>query len=175
LSTAVLLLRNGKTCDDVVLQSLAKDDNYRFALYKQLASIHRENRFPIQYLNQTDMTKSALVSSGSGKTFFAVEYVDKKWIQYRQAKGWVYLFKYKINKDDEDWQIGISGLQPGDLKKVATIGELVSLTNKMVKKDKPIDGQFDEQLNRLLFSKHKSALSFYLNNGYYMNRNDVDD
>ena len=66
-------------------------------------------------------------------------------------------------------------MQPEDLKKLAVSDELVSLTNKKIKKDKPLEEQFNEQLNRLLFSKHKSASSFYLDNGYYMNRNDADD
>jgi hypothetical protein len=34
-------------------------------------------------------------------------------------KGYVYFFRYKLNIDD-DWQIGISGLQPEDLKEVST-------------------------------------------------------
>ena len=175
LSTAVLLLRNGKACSDSILRLLAKDDEYRFTLYNHLEAAHQEAKFPVQYLNQQDISRSALISFRSDKTFFAVEYVDKKWVQYRQTKGWVYFFKYKISKDDEDWQIGISGLQPDDLKKVSTKAELVSLTNKKIKKDKPIAEQLNDQLNRLLFSKHKSALSFYLDKGYYINHNDVDD
>ncbi len=175
LSTAVLLLRNNKACPDSILQSLAKMDKYRYILYKNLETIHQENKFPAKYLNQPDIARSALVSSRSGKTFFAIEYVGKNWVHYRQKKGCVYFFKYKTNKDDEAWEMGISGLQPEDLKKVAASDDLVSLTNKKVKKDEPLEEQFNEQLNRLLFSKHKSASSFYLDNGYYMNRNDSDD
>ncbi|HXB43724.1 MAG TPA: TraB/GumN family protein [Puia sp.] len=175
LSTVVLLLRNNKTCPDSILQFLAKDDKYRFSLYKSLETMHLENKFPEQYRNQQDIARSALVSPRSTKPFFAVEYVDKRWAQCKQKKGWVYFFKYKNKRQEESWQMAISGLQPANLKIVSSDNDLVALTNKKIKKDKPVLEQFDEQLKRLLFSKHKSAVSFYLDNGFFVKENNEEN
>jgi uncharacterized protein YbaP (TraB family) len=175
LNTAVLLLRNNKNCPDSVLQSLAKDDKYRFQLYEALENVRLEKRFPEKLLVQQEMAKSALINSSTNKNLFALEFVGKRYLLYKQKNGWVYFFRYKAGKNDENWQMGISGLQPEDIKKVSSSDDLVALTNKKIKKDRPEIEQFEEQLKRLLFSKHKSAASFYLDNDYYMSRNQDDN
>jgi len=58
--------------------------------------------------------------------------MNKKSITYKQDKGYVYFFRYKVHSDD-DWQIGISGLQPYNLKEVSDNDDLVRLTNKKLK------------------------------------------
>ncbi|MES1225125.1 MAG: hypothetical protein ABUT20_57110, partial [Bacteroidota bacterium] len=112
--------------------------------------------------------------SRPGKDVFAIQFIDKEFIQFRQKKGYVYFFKYKVNKDDE-WQIGISGLQPENGKETGTNNDMVKFTNKKLKADEPVVEQFDKQLKRLIFSKHKSSSSFYLDNDYYINRSNDDD
>jgi uncharacterized protein YbaP (TraB family) len=174
-STAVLLLRHDKPVADSIIQNLAKDDKYRFDLYKKLESINKKNKFPKQYSNQLDIARSSLVSAKSSKEFFTIEYVDKKFVQYKMRKGWVYFFKYKTSKDADDWQMGISGLQPENLKEINGDNSFLLSTNKKLKKDKPFVAQFEEQLKHLIFSKYKSGASFYLENEYYMNRNNDDD
>ncbi|HLK30464.1 MAG TPA: TraB/GumN family protein [Puia sp.] len=175
LSTSVLLLRHNKPIADSIIQNLAKDDKYRFDLYKKLESINRKEKFPKQYSNQLDITRSALASARSSKDFFAIEYVDKRLVKYKLRKGWVYFFKYKMNKEDEGWQMGISGLQPENLKEISSDNSFLLSVSKKLKKDKPVIQQFEEQLKHLLYSKYKSGVSFYLDNDYYMNRNNDDD
>jgi uncharacterized protein YbaP (TraB family) len=173
LGIAVILLRNNKPVADSVLKNLAADDKYRYQLFKKLKAAHKENKFPAAYNNQLDIARSALVSTHNGKDLFAVEYVNKKLVQVKQSKGYVYFFKYKLNKDDE-WEMGISGLQPVAAKDVDINNEMVKLTNKKLKTDQPVAEQFDKQLQKMLFSRHKSAASFYLDNDYYMGRNDEE-
>ena len=72
----------------------------------------------------------------------------------------MYFFKYRVNKDD-DWKIGISGLQPADEKYIFTDDKLTSMTDKKIKKDEPLDEQLQNQLKRILFSFHPSARNFY--------------
>jgi hypothetical protein len=74
----------------------------------------------------------------------------------------VYFFKYKIKKDD-DWLIGISGPQPGNLKEVSTNDMLTSMTNEKLTDDKPATEQFNNQLQRLVLKLHKSAAHFFEN------------
>ena len=80
----------------------------------------------------------------------------------------MYFFKYKINKDD-DWKIGISGLQPANSKEVSNNAELTKMTDKNLSDDKPVLEQFEEQLKQLLFSLHESAYSFFIDDkdSYY--------
>ncbi len=75
-------------------------------------------------------------------------------------KGVMYLFKYKINKDD-DWKIGISGIQPLDAKEVNSKEDIVKLTDRKLRVGQPINEQFEQQIKRLLFTQHKSARQFF--------------
>lgn len=173
LSTAVLLLRNNKPVADSIFQALAASDQHRSALLKELEDIHKADRFPRNFHNQTDMARSLLVSGKNDNEFFAVQYVDKKVVQFRQKKGYIYFFQYKVNKDDE-WQMGLSGLQPLNQKEVSTDDDFVRLTGKKIRPGTPARDQFEKQLKRFLFSKRKSVNVFYLDNDYYGQRDDDD-
>ena len=175
LNTAILLLRNHQACPDTLLLFLSKSDLYRFPLYKGLESVQLKSKFPKKYLNQMDLAKSALASSGTGAMLYDMEYVDKRLVNSRQDSGWVYFFKYRTNKDDESWQMGISGLQPIDTSHVSSNDGFILLTNKRLVPNKPVADQFNDQLKRLLFSKHKSAVSFYLDTDYFIGRSDDDN
>ena len=174
LSISVILLRNNKNIADSVIQNLAADDKYRYLLFKRLRAIHKEDRFPRAFRNQLDIARSQLVSTRSGKDIFAIEYINKKMVQVKQDKGYAYYFKYKKTKDD-GWQMGISGLQPVDLKEISVLNDMVKFTGKKIKTDQPVEEQLDAQLKRLIFSRHKSAASFYLDNDYYAGRNEEQD
>ncbi len=174
LSVAVLLLRNNKIVADSILQNLAADNRFRFQLYKKLKAVNKEDKFPAKYKTQLDIARSQLIGSHINKDFFAIELVDKKLIQVKNEKGFVYFFKYKLNKDD-DWEMAVSGLQPANAKDISINDELTKLTRKKLKTDEPVAQQFNEQLKKILFSKHKSAASFYLDNEYYAGRNDEQE
>lgn len=174
LGITALLLRYDKPVPDSVIQSLAADDQYRSRLFKELEEVGKQSKFPGKYRNQQDLARSQLVSIAADGNLAAIEWVDKRLIRYKQNKGYVYFFRYKVHKDDE-WQMGISGLQPANGKEVSSNTDLLRLTNKKIKSDQPVPDQFNNQLKRLLFSKHKSASSFYLDNDYYTSRADDDD
>jgi hypothetical protein len=173
LSTTSLLLRNNKPVADSIIRTLAASDLYRSRLLKSLESIHRGSLFPRSFRNQPDIARSLLVSNRGDNEMAAIQWVDKKMIQFKGKKGTIYFFKYKMNKDDE-WQIGLSGLQPVNTKEVNTDGEFVQLTGKKIRPNLPVHDQFDQQLKKLIFSKHKSAAAFYQDNEYYDGKNDDD-
>jgi predicted NUDIX family phosphoesterase len=95
----------------------------------------------------------------------SVVLVSKQSGIYKNEKGMVYFFKYRVKKED-DWKIGISGLQPEKETALSSNNYLTSMTDKKLKEDKPANEQFQEQLKRLLFTAHKSAKNFYDNNRY---------
>jgi uncharacterized protein YbaP (TraB family) len=174
LNTAVLLLKNDKQVPDSVLVQLAASDKYRSILLTKLEFIHRTERFPKKYYNQLDIARSQIVSSYASGDMASVRYVDKRLIGFKGSSGYVYFFSYKIHGENE-CQMGISGLQPVTLSEVSSNNDLVKLTGKRIRKDQPVADQFSEQLNRLLFSKHKSAASFYLDSDYYLSRNEDEE
>ncbi|MEO5783526.1 MAG: TraB/GumN family protein [Ginsengibacter sp.] len=157
LSTAVLMLRNKKIVPDSVLTKLAAKDEYRIKLFKALENAKLLNKFPKQYKNQTDIARSVLAANKPD----SIVYLSNKAISFRNKKGLVYFFKYRLKKD-EGWKIGISGLQPENISEVSSTSKLVRLTDKKIKDDEPLDDQLDKQLKRLLFSLSKSGRNFYL-------------
>jgi uncharacterized protein YbaP (TraB family) len=173
LNTAVLLLRHSRPVADSIIRNLAAADAWRSTLYQDLVSIHRTDLFPGRYKDQVDMARSLLAAGHNSAAFADIQLVGRREVQFKESKGNVYLFKYKIGKDD-DWQIGLSGIQPVNLKEVNTTTEFVSLTGKRLRPDKPVNTQFDEQLKRLLFSKRKSAAAFYMDRNYYEHSGEED-
>ncbi|HEY1212417.1 MAG TPA: HEAT repeat domain-containing protein, partial [Bryobacteraceae bacterium] len=160
LSTSLLLLRHHRPVADSILLALAAADASRSQLYQGLDGIGCIDRFPRRYRNQEDMARSLLVSGHGANEFAAIRFVDKQATQFKDAKGWVYFFQYKINKDDE-WQIGLSGIQPASRKDLSTDASLVALTPKKLKAGTPPLEQCAEQWRKLLLAHRKSAVSFF--------------
>jgi hypothetical protein len=157
LSTAVLMLRNKKFVPDSVLTLLAAKDEYRLNFFKALENAKLLNKFPKQYKTQKDIARSMLTASKPD----SIVYLSDKAINFRNKKGLVYFFKYRLKKDD-GWKIAISGLQPENINEVSSNSKLVKLTDKKIKDDEPLDDQLDKQLKRLLFSLGKSSKNFYM-------------
>lgn len=173
LNTAVLLIRHDRPVADSIIQTLVTSDAFRSRLLRNLVAIHKENRFPKAGKTQEAIARSLLVASHGGSEFADIQLVDKKPAQFKENKGFVYYFKYKINRDDE-WQIGLSGLQPLNRKEVSTEPAFVSLTGKRLRADTPAPEQFDQQWKRFLFSRRRSAATFFMDSDYYGGRPDED-
>jgi hypothetical protein len=163
LSTAVLLIKHHKAVPDSVLNGIASKDNYRGDLLKELEEINRTDLFPSKYKKQDLIARSLLLGDSEKTEFSEIEPQGKVVANIKGNKGYVYFFRYKIKKDD-DWQIGISGLQPLNGKDVSSNDLLVSMTNEKITDDKPIADQFNEQLLRLILNQHKSAAHFFEDN-----------
>jgi len=173
LKTAILLLRHNHQVADSIFLTLAGADASRSRLLRCLTAIHKENRFPKAGKTQESIARSLLVASHGNSDFSDIQLVDKRPAQFKQIKGLVYYFKYKVNRDDE-WQIGLSAFQPLNSKEVNTDPEFVALTGKRLRADKSVLEQFDQQWKRFLFSRRRSAATFFLDNDYYTNRPDED-
>jgi uncharacterized protein YbaP (TraB family) len=173
LSTSLLLLRNHRPVADSILLALAAADASRSPLYQGLDNIGMADRFPRRYRNQEDIARSLLVAARGVNEFADIRLVDKQATQFKTAKGWVYFFQYKVNKDDE-WQIGLSGIQPSGRKDLSTDASLVVLTSKKLKAGTPALEQCSEQWRKLLLARRKSASSFFQDNEFRVNQPDED-
>jgi len=94
-------------------------------------------------------------------------------VQVKNDKGYVYFFKYKMKRED-DWKIGISGIQPDVLAKVSSNSMLVSLTDKKINAEDPEKEQFEKQLKRLIYSIRYSSTNFYRENNRHQYGYDND-
>jgi uncharacterized protein YbaP (TraB family) len=162
LRTAILLIENGKPVPDSVLNGIAAKDNYRSKLLKELEDIDHTEFFPLKYKKQDLIARSLLLGDSEKTEFADIRSEGKSLLTIKGKKGYVYFFRYKLNKDD-DWQIGISGLQPENLKEVNTDDVATVLSNEKLVDDKPVSEQFNDQLLRLLLKQHKSAAHFFEN------------
>lgn len=173
LSTTLLLLRHRRSVADSILLSLAAADASRCLLYVGLNATGSADRFPGRYKTQEDMARSLLVS-GHGTTEFAeIRLVDKRPAQFKRTRGLVYFFKYKVNRED-DWQLGLSGIQPLNRRDISTDAALVVLTGRKLRSDNPPLQQFEEQWRKLLLARRKSAATFFQDNDYRVTPNDED-
>lgn len=165
MTAAVLLLRNNIPVADGILTNLAAEDKYRSQLYTKLEKAKRLDKFPAKYKNQLGMARSFLLDDKNYTKVDSVVFIKKQPAAYLDKKGVVYFFKYRVNKED-DWKMGISGLQPADEKNIFTDDKLTTMTDKKIKKEEPLDEQLQNQLKKILFSFHPSARNFYGYNNY---------
>ncbi|MDQ6815398.1 MAG: hypothetical protein M3040_16815, partial [Bacteroidota bacterium] len=163
LIAARLLTEKSKPVPDSLYFSIAAHDKYRVKLYTVLKKIKRPDLFPARYRSQEMIAKALLLSNKKYTEFAAIQLVEKRLLQLKGVKGYAYLFKYKIQPDD-DWKIAVSGLQPLNAKEVSTTADLVQLTDKKLKPYEDVASQFNEQIKRMLFSQHKSARRFFERN-----------
>jgi hypothetical protein len=160
---------------DSLIASIAACDGHRAKLYSTFKKIGREDLFPAKYKNQQHMATSLLLNSRRYKEGATIQMVSKKVLQLKGVKGNVYLFKYKMKADD-DWKMGISGMQPLNSKEINATGDLVKLTDKKLQPYGNELEQFDDQLRRLLFARHKSGRKFFEQmNSWGFSESDVED
>ncbi|MBL7703309.1 MAG: TraB/GumN family protein [Ferruginibacter sp.] len=165
MTAAVLMLRNNIPVADSIITNLAADNLHRSKLYTKMEKAKRLDKFPAKYKDQLEMAKSFLLADKNYARVDSIIFIKKQVTSYLDKKGVVYFFKYRVNKED-DWKIGISGLQPEDEKGIYTDDKLTSMTDRKIKKDEPLGDQLQAQLKKILFSFHKSARNFYGSNSY---------
>ncbi|HVE61610.1 MAG TPA: hypothetical protein VNA26_07320, partial [Chitinophagaceae bacterium] len=113
-NTALLLLRKGKPVPDSVLQQLAVSDKYQYDLYNDLRKFGKNDFY--KNFNATELAKSRLISSASMYYVFdSIQFLDKLPVTYKGKKGFIYFFKYKQRRDDNNWKLASSGLMPINL------------------------------------------------------------
>lgn len=166
LDAAILLIRNNKKIADSILTQVAAKDKYRAVLLKRLEEIKHTELFPARYRNQDSVARAILLNDKSEDKFFAIVPAGKQLVTVNNEKGYVYFYKYKVNKDDE-WHIGLSGIQPVDTTKVSSNDKLAKMTDKKFKPGVPEQEQFNDQLTRLLFQQHNSAQNFFEDDNDY--------
>ncbi len=167
IHTAALLLRNNKPVPDSILYQAAATDKYRGLLYKQLEKAGRLDRFPQKFNIQLDIARSLLVLQNQDVTMDSVVFMKKAAISIKNEKGYIFYFKYRLQKTD-DWKIGISGLQPLNQKKTSSHDKFVRLTGRKLDATTPLDEQLDEAFKKLIFPYYNSGKYFFKTDEDYL-------
>ena len=124
-----MLIQHGKPVNDSILLNIASNDNYRSQLLQKLEDIQRTDLFPSTFKKQSLVARSLLISNLKNKNLSDIKEEGKAFTNVDGKKGYVYFFLYKIDTDDE-WKIGLSGLQPENLKDVSSNNILTEASNK---------------------------------------------
>lgn len=173
LNAAISLIKNNQPVPDSIFTELAANDHTRGNLYKELSAINKLQLFPLKYKTQVELARSFLLADKNYDKVDSIVFLDKQYTGFEHRRGTVYFFKYRVKKDD-DWKIGISGLQPVDSTQVNGDSRLANMTDKKLKTDKPVNEQLQEQLKKTIFSLRNSSRHFYENQRYYFRYDDND-
>ncbi len=148
LNLALLFIKNNKPVADSIIDTLASIDVLRSKLYLGLRSMNKSGNFPVKFLSQEQMARSNLLNSTSSYASTPDTFVFLKSVitEFKFKTGKVYFYKYKTDKKQDDWKIGIAGLQPLDSTRYDFDDLLTSLTGTDLKENLPLD----EQLNKAL-------------------------
>jgi hypothetical protein len=174
-NTALLFLKNKKAIPDTLLKYYAKMDEYRYELYDDLVDSKLEHLYPLSNFNLVELAKSKLLYRNSGYNLpDTLAYADKLPATYKGKNGFIYFFKYKSKKDDNNWKIATVGLIPADNKSFEfkydeeheANYDFTSLTNTKIEADKPLKQQLEKELKKQLYSRRESAAQFYTDKEY---------
>ncbi len=159
-AAALILIRNDRPVPDSVLHALAADDWHRAKLYNDLVEAGKVELFPAEFLNQAAMARSVLFDRWAEGREVEIQLVGKQHVVTKPATGYVYFFKYKV-KDQEGWLMGISGVQPDNLKELNTNSYLVEWTGIPLNGAGPELQQFKDKLPQWVLERRASAARFY--------------
>ena len=184
-NTMLLLLQKDKPVPDSIMGYFAAKDEYCYELYSDLKKYKKLDKFPGKYNNHFDLSRSKLIESKRYDKPDTVVYLDRLPATFKDKKGFVYFFRYKLKKDDDIWKLASVGLVMEDEKQfdfadddssedysgyygygIEPKGNFTGFSDTKIKDDEPIADQLREALKKLLYSAHKSGLRFYDAKGY---------
>ena len=109
----ILLTQNDIPVHDSLYHNLSESPDYRFAFYKALKFIGKDNMFDKEFLSQQQMMESAVFASSSIEEEDSVKFIGKRYIKNKFDEGYVYFFKHQSDYNNK-WYIHYAGLQPRD-------------------------------------------------------------
>ncbi len=160
LSTAVLMLRKNKQVPDSVIYKLAADDKYRHSLYKRLEKLKQTDRFPVEFKTQPLIARSALMEENDYDKLDSLQFLCKHPVSLKGKTGVVYFYQYRIRKEDQ-WKIGMSGLQPEMESALSTKDEITTMTDVKITEDESLEDQLNRQLKKMLFGLYRGGKYFF--------------
>ena len=188
-NTVYLLLRHKVSLPDTMLMYFAKLEDFRYELFTDMRTLKMLDKFPVEYKNQQELSKSKLFSSSYSSKPDSLVFIDSLPASLKNRKGFVFFYKYKTKKDDLTWKLATAGLMSEDnnpfnydddedyedddddigytsnmswnLSRNNNKIVFTEFTDEKIKEDVPLKEQMQKQLKKILYSKRKSAKVFY--------------
>jgi hypothetical protein len=190
-NTLYLFMQHKIPVPDTMLTYFAKMDDYRYELFNDMRKAKMIDKFPAAYNNRLDLARSKLFTSSYSSKPDSLVFIDSLPATLKNKKGLVFFYKYKTKKDDSYWKLATVGLlsQTGEQLSYdydddendryygdsevtypplsdpgsSNSGKIVitEFTDEKIKEDTPLREQMDKQLKKIIYSKRKSARSFY--------------
>ncbi|MFN2439841.1 MAG: hypothetical protein ABR503_11630, partial [Chitinophagaceae bacterium] len=97
----------------------------------------------------------------------SIQFLDKLPLTYKGKKGFIYFFKYKQRKDDNNWKLATSGLMPVNLATDKTPDNssreenFTQFSVTKINNEEPLQQQLEKALKQLVYAKRLSAKQFY--------------
>ncbi len=113
----VMLTKYNQEVHDSLYLNLSKSPDYRFAFYKALKFIGKEDKFVEDYLSQQKLMESAIFASSSVDEEDSLKFIEKRYIKNKYDEGYVYFFKHQSDYNNK-WYIHYAGLQPKDTTQI---------------------------------------------------------
>ncbi|WP_153796332.1 TraB/GumN family protein [Foetidibacter luteolus] len=169
---ALLMIRNKKPVSDSVFNSIASSDNNRVRLYRILKQAGQLNKMPAAFATQAEIARAQLKSAMRYNSKDTLVYIDRIKTTGAKYNGWAYFFRYK-DKDDTEWKIAMSGLQPLDTAEIATDDDEISekkglassdftqYTDEIYTPGQPVKPILQKILKEALYGTRESASRFY--------------
>ncbi len=166
LESVLLLTRYNKPVPDSLILELAEKNNFRLRLYKGLEDIQQTARFPLKFKTQEQLSLAGLYDKlYYGTSIDTIVFLKKVKAKAGDKMGWVYFFKYRKMKDDEEWKIALAGLQPLDTNLINSFIDSRNYINELTDETLSLNDDISEVLNKLLkekiYSLRPSAMMFY--------------
>jgi len=157
----LLIRKNLNTYPDTLLNYYGKSDKYRRRLYYFLTDYKKMSLFPQPYNNALDLAKSRIKGFNSPDVDTSV-FMTKRPFVWKEDKGDVYFFKYKI-KDSDNWKWAMIGIADGTTKGTwnPAFDMLDDATTKILDADKADTEEVATLLKEKLWGLRPCAYSFY--------------
>lgn len=169
--TVQMLLHYKKPLPDTMMKYFAAMDDYRFELYSDLKRRKQLKLFPDQYNNHVALARSRLMGKSGYDRPDTLVFIDRIALKHRNREGFVYFFKYKQKKEDNNWKLASVGLvpsNPGEFlfeKSKKYYEEQQYDFNQMrdtrLDEETPVAEQLKKALKKMQYSKRNSAVEFY--------------
>lgn len=187
-NTLYLFMQHKLPINDSILTYFAKMDDYRYELFNDMRALKMIDKFPAAYRNKLDLAKSKLFTSSYSSKPDSLVFIDSLPASLKNKKGFVFFYKYKTKKDDTYWKLATVGLlsptgeqlnyDDDDDKSdndywttyppLSALGSensgkivITEFTEEKIKEDVPLQEQLEKQLKKIIYSKRKSARTFY--------------
>ena len=160
LNGALTLLKYKIPVSDTVWNDFANDKKWRYQLYLSLKSQNRLDLMPAKYNTVEAVAHQVFYNNVSD--IDTMESLRQQNIIYQGKPATIFFYKYKL-KNNDDWALGILGMNQEKGKPVQWNNDLYRITEKKMDQSNTavITKQENEELKKLLIINRNSGSHFY--------------